>query len=518
MSSAFDRPYSYRDDPSAQAFVEAGRIRALRSDVRPEDLDLAPAPWKKLYVIGVALSDLVLLTSATVLAVVLRFGLESEAKTTGPFSLGYVGLGIVIAVAWWAFLALFRSRDLRIIGEGAEEYRRITRITFWLFGGLAIFSLMLKVDMSRGYLATAFPLGLILLLVNRKIWRVWLRRTRTQGRNISGVLVVGGIRSAMHMSDVFDKHPGAGLRVTGVWVPDREAELNESLDVPGRCIPVLGTARRLADALMVSGAATVLVTDTEHLGPDGLRELTWQLEGVNVELMVAPNVMDIAGSRIHMRAVATMPLLLLEEPQYADAGMWPKLLFDKSVGLLMLLLFSPLMVAAAIAVAMTSPGPVFYTQERVGLRGERFRMIKFRSMRTGAETELARLLAKQGTPTTPLFKIAEDPRITTAGRFLRRYSIDELPQLFNVLKGDMSLVGPRPQQPAEVELYDSVAHRRLTVRPGMTGLWQVSGRSDLSWEESIRLDTNYVENWSMTADLLILWRTVKAVLGSDGAY
>jgi exopolysaccharide biosynthesis polyprenyl glycosylphosphotransferase len=280
----------------------------------------------------------------------------------------------------------------------------------------------------------------------------------------------------------------------------------------------MGTARTLADALTISGAETILVTDTEHLGHEGLRELAWQLEGVEVDLMVSPNVMDVAGSRIHMRAVATMPLLHLEEPQYAEAGTWPKLLFDKTAGLLLLLLFSPIMIAAAIAVKLTSHGPVFYRQERIGIRGEKFDMIKFRSMRSGSDQHLAGLLAEQGKGDTPLFKITDDPRITSAGKFLRRYSIDELPQLFNVLKGDMSLVGPRPQLAAEVELYDSIAHRRLTVRPGMTGLWQVSGRSDLTWEESIRLDTSYVENWSMIGDVVILWKTVRAVLGSHGAY
>jgi exopolysaccharide biosynthesis polyprenyl glycosylphosphotransferase len=479
---------------------------------------MSPAPWKKFYAVGVALSDLVVLTVATVLAVLVRFGIDSSVTTVGPFSVGYTGLGILIAIFWWTLLSIFQTRDQKILGEGAEEYRRIVRITFWVFGGLAILSMMSKLDMSRGYLATAFPLGLFLLLVNRKLWRVWLRRTRRQGRNISGVLVVGGIRSAVHMTRVLDKHVEAGLKVSGVWVPDRSADFNEWLDVPNRFIPVMGTARTLADALAISGAEAIVVTDTEHLGPEGLRELTWQLEGVNVDLMVAPNVIDVAGSRIHMRAVATMPLLHLEEPQYAEAGAWPKTLFDKTAALLLLLLFSPFMIAAAIAVKLTSPGPILYRQERIGLRGEEFNMIKFRSMRTGADAELAKLLAEQGKGSTPLFKITDDPRITSAGKFLRRFSIDELPQLLNVLKGDMSLVGPRPQQAAEVEMYDTVAHRRLTVRPGMTGLWQVSGRSDLTWEESIRLDTNYVENWSMLGDMMILWRTVRAVLGSDGAY
>ena len=474
--------------------------------------------WKRSYTLGLAISDLALLTAATGLADILRFGLDSQASTTGPFSLGYTSFGVLIAGAWWAMLAIFRSRDPRIIGNGAEEYRRIVRITFWLFGGLAIASTMLKLDMSRGYLAAAFPMGLALLLFNRRLWRVGLHRSRLTGRKVSRVLIIGGVRSAAHMTRVLDKHVASGLRVTGVWEPDRDAKFNQWLDIPNRFVPVMGRARTLNDVLAISGADTILVTDTEHLGPEGLRELTWQLEGVDVDLMVSPNVMDVAGSRIHMRAVASMPLLHLEEPQYAEAGAWPKVLFDRTAAFLLLLLFTPLMIAAAIAVKLSSPGPVFYQQERVGLRGERFNMIKFRSMRAGSDQHLARLLADQGKGATPLFKVTNDPRITKVGTFLRRYSIDELPQLFNVLKGDMSLVGPRPQQRAEVEMYDQIAHRRLTVRPGMTGLWQVSGRSDLTWEEAIRLDTNYVENWSMTAELLNLWRTVRAVLGSSGAY
>jgi exopolysaccharide biosynthesis polyprenyl glycosylphosphotransferase len=482
------------------------------------DVPAVPAAWKRRYRIGLAISDLILLTVATVLAVVLRFGLDSRATTDGPLSLSYTGLGVAIAVAWWAMLAIFRSRDLRIIDDGAEEYRRIVRITFWLFGGLAIVSMMLKIDMSRGYLATAFPLGLALLLLNRKVWRDRLRRSRRRGRHISKVLIIGGIRSAIHMTQIFDKHIGAGFAVSGVWVPNRVAEPNEHLDVSHRFIPVLGTARTLADALAVSCANTILVTDTEHLGPEGLRELTWQLEGVDVDLMVSPNVMDMAGSRIHMRAVGTMPLLHLEEPQYAEAGAWPKLVFDRAVAFILLMFFSPILIVTALAVRFSGPGPVFYRQERIGLRGETFHINKFRSMRIGADAHLAQLLDEQGTSDRPLFKVANDPRITRVGRFIRRYSIDELPQLFNVLKGDMSLVGPRPQRQAEVDLYDDIAHRRLAVRPGMTGLWQVSGRSDLTWEESIHLDTSYVENWSMTADLMILWRTVRVVLRSDGAY
>jgi exopolysaccharide biosynthesis polyprenyl glycosylphosphotransferase len=262
----------------------------------------------------------------------------------------------------------------------------------------------------------------------------------------------------------------------------------------------------------------VLVTDTEHLGAHALRELTWELDGTGVELILSPNVLDVVSSRLHLHDVSGMPMLHVASPQYPGANRFVKGAFDRIGALVALCIFAPLLLVTAATVKFSSRGPVFYRQERVGLGGRTFGMIKFRSMRVGADTQLMALLEAEGKNAAELPKLTVDPRITRVGHFIRRFSIDELPQLFNVLKGDMSLVGPRPQRDFEVELYDDVATRRLAVRPGMTGLWQVSGRSDLSFEEAIRLDVHYVANWSMTADLVIMWKTVRAVLGSDGAY
>nr|WP_255670329.1 sugar transferase [Aeromicrobium wangtongii] len=458
------------------------------------------------------------LAATTGFAQIWHFGIDTDALAKGPFDLSYSALGVVIVASWWATLHFLQTRDIRIIGHGPDEYRRVARATFLMFGWVAILSLMFKWDMSRGYLAIAFPLGLAGLLIGRKGWRMWIRHHRRQGQHLSNVLVVGGTRSGQEMALWFNRHRASGLRVTGVWVPDAETNHNEWLDVPNQFIPVLGNDRNLFDALQIAEADTVIVSDTHHLGHHGLRDLTWQLEGVDIDLMVSPNVMDFSGSRIHVRAVEGMPLIHLEEPQYAEAGEWPKAAFDRTFAFFAVLAFSPLLLAAAAAVKFTSEGPIFYRQRRIGLHGEPFDMLKFRSMRVGADDELAKLIAAQGTSDTPLFKVKNDPRITKVGAFLRRYSIDELPQLLNVLRGDMSVVGPRPQVAAEVELYDDRALRRLAVRPGMTGLWQVSGRSDLSWEDSIRLDTYYVENWSLTADVVILWRTLSAVLKTSGAY
>lgn len=474
--------------------------------------------WEQRHAARLALTDLVVLIMAVLAALMIKFGADPQRDTSGPFGLGYVQLGCIIVAVWWVNLIAYRSRDQRVFGEDAEEYRRVIRATVFTFSLLAIVSLLLKADLSRGYLAIAFPAGMVGLLVSRKLWRVWLRKQRYRGRGLAHVLMIGGVRSSTSVANAFDANKAAGFRVTGVWVPDRQQDKSDWLDIAHRFVPVLGTERSLTEAIQLTDANTVIVTDTEHLGHDGLRELMWQLEGTQIDLMVSPNMVDIAGARLHMRGIAEMSFFHLEEPQYAAAGSWPKALFDRVGSAAILALVSPLMVAAALAVRLTSPGNILYVQERIGREGKPFRMYKFRSMHTGTDAQLHLLLEEQGTSDKPLFKVANDPRITGVGRILRRFSIDELPQLLNVLKGDMSLVGPRPQQAAEVELYDAAAHRRLHVRPGMTGLWQVSGRSDLSWEEAIRLDTSYVENWSMTGDLIILWRTVRAVFQSEGAY
>lgn len=467
---------------------------------------------------GLVVTDLTVLAATTAVAQVWQFGFDADVRTSGPLNLSYSAFGAFIVGVWWVALHLFQTRASKIVGDGADEYRRVARATFVVFGWVAIWSLMFKWDMSRGYLAFAFPLGLVGLLIGRKSWRVWLNRQRRLGRHLSNVLVVGGPRSGQEMAMWFNRHRSSGLRVTGVWVPDAHTNANEWLEVPDQFVPVLGNDRNLFDALNIAEADTVIVSDTEHLGHRALRDLTWQLEGIDVDLMVSPNVMDFSGSRIHVRAVAGMPLMHLEQPQYAEAGAWPKAAFDRLFALLAITAFLPLLLAVAAAVKITSKGPIFYRQRRIGLDGDAFDMLKFRSMRVGADAELAALLAEQGTSGQPLFKVTNDPRLTSVGAFLRRFSLDELPQLLNVLRGDMSVVGPRPQVTAEVELYDEHAFRRLTVRPGMTGLWQVSGRSDLSWEDAIRLDTYYVENWSLTGDIVILWKTLRAVLGSDGAY
>jgi exopolysaccharide biosynthesis polyprenyl glycosylphosphotransferase len=261
----------------------------------------------------------------------------------------------------------------------------------------------------------------------------------------------------------------------------------------------------------------VVISAGVHMHPDELRSLGWELAARDIGMILAPALTDIAGPRIHTQPVAGLPLIHVSTPKLTGGKRVAKRSFDILIASFLLLVLAPVFLALALLVKTTSPGPIFYKQERVGLRGTTFNMLKFRSMKQDADAQLQSLLEAQGSAGKPLFKVEHDPRITPIGRVLRKYSLDELPQLLNVLGGSMSLVGPRPQRDLEVALYDDAAHRRLYVSPGMSGLWQVSGRSNLTWEESIRLDLYYVENWSLMGDVLILLKTFKAVFASTGA-
>jgi exopolysaccharide biosynthesis polyprenyl glycosylphosphotransferase len=284
-------------------------------------------------------------------------------------------------------------------------------------------------------------------------------------------------------------------------------------------VPVLGGLDKVAEIVRTSGADTVAVTATAAFGPSAVRRLSWELENTDAELILAPALTNIAGPRIHTQPVAGLPLIHVARPTYRGANRILKKSFDIVGGLSLLVIFSPVLVGVAVAIKLTSAGPVLFLQDRVGINGRVFRMIKFRSMEVDAEERLA-MLREEGRDAgnDVLFKMRNDPRVTRIGRLIRRYSIDELPQLFNVISGDMSLVGPRPPLKAEVDLYGDEVRRRLLVKPGMTGLWQVSGRSDLSWDDAARLDVYYVENWSITGDVVIMWKTARVVVSCAGAY
>jgi exopolysaccharide biosynthesis polyprenyl glycosylphosphotransferase len=420
-------------------------------------------------------------------------------------------------VGWMIALAVFRTRDPKTFDSGSRQYQAVARSTFTLFGWMAITALLFKWDLSRGFLAVSFAVGTTLLFLERRAWRKWVLRRRLRGDFLAKVLVIGGVRSAKTMTLRFSGDSLSGFRVVGVWVPDRIAAPNERFHANDLAVPVLGTESDLGQALDVDAVDTVVVTDTEHLGHDGMRELAWALEGRDVNLLVAPNVVDVAGPRIHLEAHGNMPLIYLSGPSYSRARTLRRAVFDRSFAAAVLLAASPVLLAAALAIRLTGRGPIFYRSERIGTHGVAFQMLKLRTMVHGAD-QMREELEHHHDGSGPLFKLRDDPRVTRVGRLLRRFSIDEVPQFLNVLRGDMSVVGPRPPLRSEVDAYSEDMHRRLLVKQGVTGLWQVSGRSDLSWEDSVRLDLDYVENWTMLRDVQIIIRTARAVLASRGAY
>ncbi|MHD0300607.1 sugar transferase [Rhodococcus qingshengii] len=479
--------------------------------------------WQANYVRRLALSDSVIIIAAVALAQWFRFGGESVGVASGGVTpnvsgqYSYTAVSLVLVLMWIATLSVFRTRSIRVIGSGPEEYRRIFVSTVRLFGLIAIVSLLLRLDIARLYLAFAFPAGLVALIANRWYWRRVIARRRAHGEFRTSVLVVGSRQGVVNLAENFERGTADGFQVVGVCIPGHNRKVSQAITVGDRSIPVLGNEHDVAQALDVVGADTVAVTATEHLGLDGMRKLAWDLESQHVDLVVSPGILDVAGPRLSMRPVAGLPLIHVERPRYHGAQKFAKTSFDLLFATTVLLLISPVLLAAALAVKLTSAGPIIYRAERMGLDGEPFPMLKFRSMVQDADRQVSALM-KDNQGAGVLFKIRDDPRVTPVGRFLRRYSIDELPQFFNVLRREMSVVGPRPPLRREVETYDGTVSRRLLVKPGITGLWQVSGRSDLSWEDTVRLDLSYVDNWSMMGDILIITKTLKAVVGSDGAY
>ncbi|GAA4358705.1 sugar transferase [Microbacterium rhizosphaerae] len=457
-------------------------------------------------------SDLVILIVVTFGTQLAWFGFADSAvvtrATTLISGLPYWMFSTILVMAWMWCLSLTDSRRARVVGVGSLEYVRIVTASFRLFGTIAILAFIFRVDVARGYLLIALPVGVGLLAGSRWAWRRWLVRRRVRGEYTAQALLVGSTASVRHIARELAASPEAGYRVVGVCVDDRAAGSTIGDDCDVRVLGDFGSVERvLAD----TGADTVIVTSGHDLPPERVKRLSWGLETGRQSLVLAPSIMDIAGPRLHTRPVAGLPLIHVETPRFTQGQRIAKRSFDLIVSFVLLVLLSPVLLALALAVRFSSNGPALFSQVRIGHNGRPFRMFKFRSMVVDAEDRLPALIARQNAGNEVLFKLADDPRVTPLGRFMRRYSLDELPQLFNVFIGDMALVGPRPPLPSEVSKYADHVHRRFMVKPGITGAWQVGGRSTLTWQDSVRLDLSYVENWSLAGDFVILLKTFRAV-------
>lgn len=489
--------------------VEATTPAQLGGESTAPSTDHRGSAWERRYGRRLVTSDFVVLTWVFVTAhVVWAQNLPAiDANPYGPYPI-LVSLSMLLL--WHGALTAAGTRDRRVFGAGPEEYKRVFNSSLLVFALIAFVGYVVKFQVPRTYVVVLLPFGLILLTLSRWSWRQWLLVRRQRGQMTHQAVIVGSTEAVEHLAAVMDRNAVFGYRLAGACITNAD----RPSQVAG--VPVIGGVEELTATMVSSGANAVIITSSDAMHPEMVRRLGWDLEGYDIEIIVAPSLANIAGPRVHIRPVAGLPLLHVEQPSYRGAQRWAKDLFDRVGGLGLLLLFSPALVALAIAIKLTSPGRVFYVQERVGRDGKTFGMIKFRSMVEGADAMLAGL--QPDTSNVVMFKMRDDPRVTRVGRLLRRYSLDELPQLLNVVKGDMSLVGPRPPLVSEVSGYAAEARRRLLVRPGMTGPWQISGRSDLDWEETIRLDLYYVENWSLVGDMLILWKTFRAVVSSAGAY
>lgn len=476
-----------------------------------------PVKWERQYGRALVVSDTILIAVALAATVLLvpHPTIVTVARPSTHLSVWLI-VGI-IGLAIGTLLSLSGSRTSRVVGVGSQEYRAIARSSFVAFTTAALIAYLFGLSGLKFVLAVGLVATTGVLILSRWVWRRWLVSQRRDGSMANRVLLVGSEASVASTARDLRRNPAAGLFVVGACTPtSRVGDY-----IPGTDIAVSGSVSNVMQALETVSADTVLITSSNELSTDTVRSLSWQLEPGQQHLIVAPSLTDIGGPRLHARPVSGLPLVHVETPRYRGGKLYAKRAFDMFSAGVLILLLSPVLLGITIAVRSSSPGGPFFRQERIGLGGRKFAMLKFRSMYVDAEdrlAELERAAGERDSGNDVMFKMKDDPRVTNVGRVLRRFSLDELPQLFNVLRGEMALVGPRPPLDREVQQYSDSVHRRFLVKPGITGLWQVSGRSDLDWEETVRLDLFYVENWTLTGDLLILLKTVRAVIKSDGAY
>ncbi|MGD0556335.1 MAG: sugar transferase [Streptosporangiaceae bacterium] len=461
--------------------------------------------WIRGYIRCAVVADFVCGAAAVIGASRLRFG---DGVTTF-----YIGLSAALPLLWVASISLTGGYDVRFIGNGSDEFRKVLSAGVSLTAVIAVFSYAINLQLSRGYLVLSLPGMTVLDLGARYAMRKWLHRKRRAGKCTQSVVAVGHEPAVTDLIKELRREPYHGLTVVAACVasPTRPAE------VAG--VPVFGGLDDAAATVRAVGAETVAVLACPEMDGLKLRGLAWELEKTGTDLCVSPSLLDVAGPRTTIRPTAGLTLLHVDHPQISGGRLVVKGLFDRLAAGAALVALAPVLLLLAVVIRISDRGPALFTQFRVGKDGRVFRIYKFRTMVVDAE-QRRRQLATRGEDdgNGVLFKLRRDPRVTAVGVHLRRWSIDELPQLLNVFLGDMSLVGPRPALPDEAAKYAEHVRRRLVVKPGLTGLWQVNGRSDLSWDESVRLDLRYVENWSFALDLQILWKTAAALTRGEGAY
>lgn len=458
----------------------------------------------RVYASRAIVLDLIAITLAGITGFVLRWAIPYSVELNDPT---YVSLVLVVILAWIGTLVMRGAYDTRILGVGSEEFKRVVAATTTVFASVAVVVFVLKIDLSRGFVVIAFAVGILLLLIVRWCLRAWLRHERRFGHFLHRTVVIGNGAQQGEIVDLLDRDPVAGFTVVDVIVEPLLAANPEALD---------DWLDEVMARIDLSDADTVAIAGSPAMGQEVIKRLAWRLEGPRVDLLVAPTLGDVAGPRVTMRMAADLPLLHLDEPHLTGPKRAIKRSLDILFGLALFLAFLPFMIVAAIGVRLTSRGPVFYVQQRIGRGGQIITVPKFRTMFEGADRLRDEVIGRPDEHIVDRYR--RDPRITPFGRFLRRWSIDEMPQIVNVIRGSMSLVGPRPVMLDEVPLMGDADHRRHLTKPGLTGLWQVSGRKAVDWDDRMRMDLDYVEHWSPALDLVIVAKTIKVVLVGNGAY
>ncbi len=488
----------------ASTHVSAGRVSTDR--VTPDRAAVSGTSrtlsFLRLAAVG---ADVVCIVTTLAIAGLARDVLPFFAPSSLDYAPRLVQAGPFVALTWVALIALLGGYERTIFGAGTEEYKRVLNASFATSALIGIGCYLARFQLSRGFFLLSLVTGTGLLVAERYAVRRAVKVARARGFLQQRVLIVGTEAHVDEVAGVLARESWLGLDVVGALTAHPTGATTR------RGVPVIGAASSTVACALAIRADVVFMAGGAVDSGSELRQIAWALESTSTQVVLAPSITDVARERIKVRPVGGLPLIHLEKPRSASVAAHAKRVFDVTCSVALIVVLGPVFLLAAYQVWRCDHGPVLFRQERIGRNGSPFHCLKFRTMVTDAEDRLV-------TARSPFVKSKHDPRVTRPGHWMRRYSVDELPQLFNVIRGEMSLVGPRPQVAHEVALYDDAMARRLRVRPGMTGLWQVSGRSDLPLTEAIRLDLYYVDNWSMVQDLAILVRTFGAVLSARGAY
>ncbi len=480
--------------------------------------------WRYIYVAALVAVDVLVMLLSLVICFAFNLGAYDTVTRTMPiwaFLLAYCVIGLLC-------LAFAGAYHRHVMAEGYELYTKLINAAIFTIVLASCVAFMLNLQLPRTALIIAPLVGLVCELVARWMMRCLLHHHRRRGECKYTTVIVGSSEGINRTLRLMRRNSALGYMPVAVCPIAPDPRMDDAYvvtnfvadpDIEGADkLRVLSFGSRFARTIERMGVQEVYIADVLSRDSKLLHAMSLAIESLGIELAISVSLADVGGHRLHLRNSAEQQVLIASLPQYRTTTYVIKRIIDIVLSAVALVVSSPIMLGVAIVIKLDDGGPVLFKQTRVGIHGKPFTMYKFRSMVTNAEEIKAKLAAESGQTDRFIFKLKDDPRITKVGKFIRKTSLDEFPQFFNVFKGDMSLVGPRPALPDEVARYGSLYSTRLLVKPGITGPWQVSGRSDLSQEQSEFLDVSYIENWSITGDLAILAKTVMVVFRGTGSY